>query len=360
LQHDAKNQPDPDTMKLAAISLKTPSLKISNTDILDYIARYSAGVDAALVRQQQKEVAYLLRKTGSRTRYYRDRDKGETALGLLEQAIVEALQTAGVDKQQVDLLIFCGVGRGFIEPANAYFVAHRLGMSCDCFDVADACMSWVRALELASFYLSKPDCHNVLVVNAEFTTYEHGFPGVFRLDDRHKIAHTFPAYTIGEAASATVLQKADARWQFDYLSVPAAAPLCTIPMAQYLDYSTPDDRIGLNGPYQFVSFGSQLFEQTLASMGELVARSSIDLQAADLLFPHGAAGEPLLKITDHFDIPRQKISLAAFPAYGNLISASIPAAMTLALESGSLKRGMNCVLCPASAGMSFALVSFTY
>lgn len=347
-------------MKLASIAVRTPSLRISNADILDYIERYSTGVDPVLLRQQQKEVAFLLRKTGSRFRYYRDRSKDENALGLLQQAIVAALQAADVDSKDIDLLIFCGVGRGFIEPANAYFVAHGMGMRCDCFDVADACMSWVRALELAYFYLRKPECRNVLVVNAEFTTYEHGFPDVFRLSDKHKIAHTFPAYTIGEAASATVLRKSDALWQFDYLSVPSAAPLCTIPMAQYQEYSPPDARIGLNGPYQFVSFGSQLFEQTLISMGELVARSSIDLQSADLLFPHAAAGEPLLKITDHFGIARDRICLASFPVYGNLISASIPAAMHLALEAGSLKRGMNCVLCPASAGMSFALVSFTF
>jgi acyl-CoA:acyl-CoA alkyltransferase len=347
-------------MKIAALSLRTPSLAVTNDDILSYIQHYSPALAPAALRLLQKEVGYLLHKTGAHTRYYRDRSKGETAFALLQQAIADALQQAALPAQAIDLIIFCGVGRGFIEPANAYFVARALGINCQCFDVVDACMSWVRALEIASLHLQKPHCHNVLVVNAEFTVYEHGFPQVFELSDSRKLAHTFPAYTIGEAASATVLQKSPAPWQFDYHSTPAAAPLCTIPLAQYRDYCEPDARIGLNGLYQFVSFGGELFEQTLESMNVLIARSNIDLHQADLLFPHAAAGEPLLKITDHFAVPRGKVFLDSFAAFGNLISASIPAALQLAIDQGSLKRGMNCVLCPASAGMSFALVSFTF
>jgi acyl-CoA:acyl-CoA alkyltransferase len=49
-----------------------------------------------------------------------------------------------------------------------------------------------------------------------------------------------------------------------------------------------------------------------------------------------------------------------FSRYGNLVSASSPAAMSMALEEGALTRGSRVVLCPASAGMSFALVDFVF
>ncbi len=49
-----------------------------------------------------------------------------------------------------------------------------------------------------------------------------------------------------------------------------------------------------------------------------------------------------------------------FPNYGNIVSASIPMGMDMALKEGRLKRGHNVVLCPASAGMVYSAVRFTY
>jgi 3-oxoacyl-[acyl-carrier-protein] synthase III len=49
-----------------------------------------------------------------------------------------------------------------------------------------------------------------------------------------------------------------------------------------------------------------------------------------------------------------------FPLYGNLVSASIPVGMDMALKSGRLKRGSKVVFCPASAGMVYSAVQFVY
>ena len=49
-----------------------------------------------------------------------------------------------------------------------------------------------------------------------------------------------------------------------------------------------------------------------------------------------------------------------FPLYGNLVSASIPVGMDMALKAGRLKRGDNVVFCPASAGMVYGAVQFVY
>ena len=347
-------------MKIASIALKTPSLKISNSDIIDYIGLFNPSISAHTLNRYQREIAYLLKKTGARNRYYRDRDKKELAISFAKSAITEALANAQLDKSSIDLMIFCGVGRGFKEPANAYFFAKMMGMNCECFDVVDACMSWVRSAELAYMYLQRPEYQNILIVNAEFSIYEHGFPEAFKINHQSKIAYTFPAYTIGEAATATILSKSDDKWKFDYKSVPEAASYCTIPLPQYAEYCQPDKKIGLNGINQFVSFGGKLFEQTVNSMSELIASSSIEISNADLLFPHGAALDPILRMTKKHGVPNHKVINDAFPEFGNLISASIPAAMKLASETGTLSRGMKCLLCPASAGMSFALVEFTY
>jgi hypothetical protein len=66
-------------------------------------------------------------------------------------------------------------------------------------------MGWVRALHIAdSFFLAR-FYRNILIVNAEFTVYENGLPNVLRVRSDEEIGHSFPALTIGEAATATVV-----------------------------------------------------------------------------------------------------------------------------------------------------------
>jgi 3-oxoacyl-[acyl-carrier-protein] synthase III len=55
-----------------------------------------------------------------------------------------------------------------------------------------------------------------------------------------------------------------------------------------------------------------------------------------------------------------KLYMGIFRRYGNLVSASIPAAVALAVEGGRLKRGDRIVLCPATAGMAFGLIEGVY
>jgi 3-oxoacyl-[acyl-carrier-protein] synthase III len=60
------------------------------------------------------------------------------------------------------------------------------------------------------------------------------------------------------------------------------------------------------------------------------------------------------------DIPPEKMYAKVFPAYGNLVSASIPAAMDMAMGEGRLRRGHKVVLCPASAGMVYGVAQFEF
>lgn len=347
-------------MKIAGIGFKTPSLRISNDDIIQYLQQYNPELAASQLNRCQREVSMLLEKSGANLRYFRDIENGETAIQFAEQAVIDALSDAQVQPQDLDLILYCGVGRGFVEPANAYFIASLLGVNCCCFDIVDACMSWVRALEIANMYLQQPAVKNVLVVNAEFTVYEYGFPDIFRSFTRERIHYTFPAFTIGEAATATVLSKSPATWQFHFKSVPQAASFCTIPMAQFQQFCAPGIEVAENGPNRFASWGNKLFDQTEAGMPELVKDSGIDLLAADLLFPHGAAAYPVNKIIMKLGVSENKIFNKIFSSYGNLVSASIPAALKVAVDNGELQRGMKCILCPASAGMSFGLVELVY
>jgi 3-oxoacyl-[acyl-carrier-protein] synthase III len=344
---------------IRAISLKTPSLRVTNEDILAAVREANANLAGTEVHRYCRQLAYLLHRAGARTRFYRDRAKGETALSLMLDAARQAIDDAGIGPGQVDAVIYCGVARGFLEPANAAFVSDALGIRCDSFDVSEACMSWVRSLHIAYSFLASGAYSTILIVNGEFTVFEHGIPDVYLMRSPDQLRYSFAALTIGEAASATVLAASPRPWHFRFRSDPSLADLCTLPIPGYEDFSRPSARIALNGLHRLVSFSDELSTAAIDAMVSFVRDTYADPRRVDLWFPH-AASTRLCESTARRLGLEDRLYSDAFACYGNLISASIPAAMTMAAQEGRLRRGHRVVLCPVSAGLSCALVEGEY
>ena len=346
-------------MKIESIGVRIPSRKITNDDVLKMLEEYSPDAPALLVKTYQRIVRGLFSAAGSQVRQVRDEAKGEKASTFIIGAIEDALRSANLTPQDIDLLIYCGVGKGFLEPANAYFYAQKTGMTASCFDIVDACMSWIRALEISHEFFKSGRYKRIMVINGEFNIY-HGFPDNFRIRDLRQVEYTFPTYTIGEAASATILTPSEQEWKFAFKSVPSLADLCTIPLAGYDNFVEPSKRLGRNGLYNFVSYGRELFDAARKYLAPLVKELVDDIYAVDIYFPHAASDAAYLAASKDHSLPTEKMFAEVFPKYGNVVSASIPVGMHMALESGRLKRGHNVVFCPASAGMVYSAVQFTY
>jgi 3-oxoacyl-[acyl-carrier-protein] synthase III len=346
-------------LKIDSIAVQFPSLRVSNADLLAQITECNPGALPEQIRRYQRELKHMMARSGSEIRYFRDRAKGETAMPLILNAVKDALAQAQIAAADVGLLIYCGVGRGFLEPAMAYFVADALGMRCECFDVLDACMSWVRALSIAyGLFLQKAHSH-ILIVNGELNIYESGYPALLKVDDAEKWRYSFPAFTIGEAATATLLSDSPETWNFHFRSTPVRVGLCTLPLAAYREFSLSPENLARNGPNNFMSFGVELSQAAIKEMYDFVHSTYIDCNQFDIWFPHAASTEACRLSAEQLSLG-DKLYYRTFPLYGNLVSASIPAAMDRALKENRLTRGSKVVLCPASAGMSFALVDFVY
>lgn len=74
----------------------------------------------------------------------------------------------GVNPDDIDLVIFCGIERDRPEPATAHTVQNALGLKArKVFDLANACYGFVDGLETASAYLASGLCRYALVVTGE-------------------------------------------------------------------------------------------------------------------------------------------------------------------------------------------------
>ena len=187
-----------------------------------------------------------------------------------------------------------------------------------------------------------------------------GFLACFQQPSLLRPANLDSSETIGEAASATVVSRSDDEWRFCFEANPELVSLCTIPLKGYKDFCEDDGNLGLNGVNGFVSFGIELFDAAVERMVDLSRSEIVDLEGPDIWLPQAAAADPCRRAAALLGIDRAKFYQEVFPPYGNLVSASIPMGMRMALDEGRLRRGDRVVLCPASAGMVFSIVEFTF
>ena len=136
-------------MKIAAIAHKLPSRRVENEELLQIVMQKAADhLNKPHMLQLSEKVRGYFEQTGIRSRYWRSENEKALTLGL--EAAQQALDEARIRAEDVDLLIYVGVGRGWLEPAMANLFLAELGMRRGTgFDLLDACASWVRALDIA-------------------------------------------------------------------------------------------------------------------------------------------------------------------------------------------------------------------
>ena len=173
-------------MKIAGIAYAIPSKKMTNEMVIQDILRQHQwkAVFMFAKRMLAEKMRQGFSRAGTHVRYHRDR--GERAIELTIQAGQDALQRAGIAPDQVDLLIYTGVGRAWLEPAMANLFQSELGLThATCFDVIDACASWLRSLFVAKSFIDQGAYKTILIINSEFMYREYGGenPPLRRLED---------------------------------------------------------------------------------------------------------------------------------------------------------------------------------
>ena len=349
-------------MKVESVKVSLPTKLMTNHVVLEQIRQQSTDTPPDKLEQILSRVRILLRLSGSKERYWRE--EGETPIALLKDAYKNAMHEAHWKNEEIDLLIYVGVGRGFLEPGNAYAVAHAFGLKrAVCFDVLDACMSWSRALELAYHYFQSGKYKRAVIVNAEFNSTECGYPKLYNIMDEVQLESCFPAFTIGEAATVTLLSneknEKSEPWEFHFSSRPDLSDLCTIPLPHYKLFSDNiSERLGKNGPYVFTSYGSEMHNHGNSEGIDLFKKLSIPADKINIVFTHASSSTAWESGGKAVGVEGKIYHI--YPRTGNLVSASIPAAMALAIEENKLNRGDRVVCWVASAGMSFAAYSFVF
>ncbi len=359
-------------MRIAAIDYMTGSRVVSYEETLDLLRYYTSRVMSGPALEETLRTAdKLLQIAGFKQCVVRGEKQPFYAEFLdLARATIEK---AGLKPNDIDMVIYHAVGRGYKEPATAVQIAARLGIKHpESFDIIDACSGWARTTRITEQLLRASYARNVLVLGLEFNrspmfrldvSKQDHFNKIYSLQNAKELDWRIWGATVGEAGQVTVLSKDDAKgpWYWDYINVPEEYQDCALPLKNHREWDI--EEMPLEGVHEepgdfFWAFGKNIGDSTRKYVSELLLRVPEFLREASVVVPHSLSANVYAPIFEKIGVSAKAIY--PYREYGNCVSCGVPIALAMAIKQGLLKRGERVVAAPVGAGASYGVTSFIY
>ena len=290
---------------------------------------------------------WIRTRTGIRERHYAADEQATSDLALI--AALRALDDAGVDATDVDVLMVATTTPDHPVPATAPIVAAKLGVNCTAFDLNAACSGFVYGLQVGATLAAAGE--RVLLVGAETLTryVDH--------DDR-SIAVLF-----GDGAGAVVLD-ADPDASIGPFDLGSDGSEVEILWMRAGGAREPFDPVLHADVSSRMSMrGGDVYRHAVTRM---TASSQAVLDAAgtsvhdvDLMIGHQANQRILEAVGQRLGVP-EGISHLTVDRHGNTSAASIPLALDDARRAGRLGRGSRVLLTAFGGGLTWGSCLLTW
>ncbi len=271
----------------------------------------------------------------------------EATSDLAVEAAQEALERAGVDPSDLDLILVGTASPDMIFPATACLVQDRLGAKrAGAVDISAACTSFLYALSVAHAHVVAGLAERVLVVGADtlsrITNWKDRATCVL-FGDCAGAAVVVPSH--GDGGLLSFWLGADGGGS-NLLSLPAGGS--RLP-ASYETVERAQHYIHMNGAEVF-KFASRIIPRAIE---EACQRAGVSVDEVDLFIPHQANVRIIQAAAERLGQPLEKFYVNVHK-YGNTSSASVPVALYEAVEEGRIRPGDLVVLVAFGGGLTWA------
>jgi 3-oxoacyl-[acyl-carrier-protein] synthase-3 len=291
---------------------------------------------------------WITSRTGIRERHVAA--EGETTGDLAYHAAVRALEAAGVEASELDLIVLGTTTPDLIFPSTACLIQHRLGANgCPAFDVNAACSGFVYALSVADKFIRSGAAKTVLVVGAETLT---------RMVDW---TERTSCVLFGDGAGAVVL-KADS--ETGILSTHLHADggkkeLLWNPVGVSVGFKPDEPNVGV----RINMTGNDVFKHAVKALDAIVEETleanGMDRHEIDWLIPHQANLRIIEATAKRLDMPMERV-IVTVDRHGNTSSGSVPLALDEAVRSGKVQRGQLLLLEAFGGGFTWGSALLRY
>lgn len=279
---------------------------------------------------------------------------GEGLVDIVERAGRAAMDDAGVDPGEVDLLILATATVEQPIPASSAIVQPRLGLAnAVCFDLSAACSGFTYSLNVARQFIATGEASTVLVVGAECLSRYVDWT------DRSTCV------LFGDGAGAVVLRPApkgegilQIQWRTDgnysdLIAMPGGG--CRFP---------PHSLESIERRLPFIKMrGNETFKVAVRSLTELslevLDKAGIGVEEIDLFIPHQANQRIIQAVGQRLGLRDDQV-FSNVQRVGNTSAASIPLAMADARDQGRLRRGDLVLTSSFGGGLTWASALFRF
>ena len=312
--------------RIVGVGSYLPGQPVSNDDLV------RRGVDTS--------DEWIVTRTGIRARHIADEDVKSSDLAL--EASRRALQDAGVEATDLDLIIVATSTPDYIFPSTACLLQSKLGNAgAMAFDVQAVCSGFVYALTIAEKFIRSGSHKKVLVVGAEV------FSRILDWNDRATCV------LFGDGAGAVVLEASE---QPGILASAAHADgshhgILAVAGNVCGGKVTGDPFLRMDGQAVF-KFAVRVLSEVAK---ECCAEAGIDSHEVDWLIPHQANVRIIEATGKKLGLDMNKV-VVTVDKHGNTSAASVPLALDAAIRDGRIQRGQKVMLEGVGGGFTWGAV----
>lgn len=265
----------------------------------------------------------------------------ETVTDLGAEAARRALADAGVEPEELDLIIAATISADTISPGLGGMVQNRLGARCPAFDMNVACPGFLFALDVAAGFFARKAVKKVLVVSAERMS------GLLDWKDRSTCC------IFGDGAGAAVLGEGDA-YLASELHTQGGDDIISIPTAwdnsPFYERELPKNKVNMEGQatYKFA------VTSMVSDIKSVLEKAGITGEQVKAVIPHQANYRIINEARRRLPEIAPEKFLINIEEYGNTSSASEPILLDEARRQGLFQPGDYVVLSAFGGGLSSA------
>jgi 3-oxoacyl-[acyl-carrier-protein] synthase-3 len=307
--------------------------------------------NADLERMVDTSDEWIVSRTGIRER--RVAAAHETTASMGAVAAKRAIAVAGIEPDEVDLILLATLTPDYWMPSTAALVKEAIGNTrAAAMDIAAACSGFVYGYATAQAYVTSGLAKHVLVIGAELLTRFLDYT------DRGT------CILFGDGAGAVVVSASDepdAGVGIEMTTEPQGAYMIWLPAGGAK--SPPSAETIARGEHYIRMEGRETYRfatRTLASTAlAAVARAGWQPDDVDLFIPHQANIRIIEAVAKGLRLPMDKF-FVNLDRYGNTSAASVPIALAEAVNEGRVKVGDRIVFVAFGAGFTSGAVALEW
>jgi len=294
---------------------------------------------------------WIVSRTGIRERRVAAAD--ETTASMAAVAGLRAIRTAGIEPDEIDLILVATLTPDYWMPSTAALVKEAIGNTrAAAMDVSAACSGFVYAFATAQAYIAGGLATHVLVIGAELLTRFLDYT------DRST------CILFGDGAGAVVLSASDepgGSLAFEMTTEPQGAYMIWLPAGG--SKSPPSGETIARGEHYIRMEGNQTYRFATKTMATTaltaIRKAGLEPDDIELFIPHQANIRIVEAVAKGLNLPMDRMYVN-LDKYGNTSAASVPIALAEAVNEGRLKVGDRVVLVAFGAGFTSAAVAIEW